>query len=290
MQAIRKLVLLGTGLIGGSLALALKRANLVDEVVGVGRSLENLQQAQHLGVIDTICLDAAQAVVGADFVFLGTPVGQMGRLMQQIAPHLAADCLVSDGGSTKQDVCALYREFLPNQLSMCVPGHPIAGSDRSGAAAASGSLYEGRRVVLTPLPETAAFAVERIRELWLACGAKVYEMRAQDHDGIFAAVSHLPHLLAFAYVNTVLDQPNPDTCLDFAATGFRDFTRIAGSHPEMWRDIARANKAAILEDLRQYQAELNQLAAQLEADDFEGLTTRFERASAARVEWGRHRH
>jgi len=290
MQAIRKLVLLGTGLIGGSLALALKRANLVDEVVGVGRSLENLQQAQHLGVIDTICQDAAQAVVGADFVFLGTPVGQMGRLMQQIAPHLAADCLVSDGGSTKQDVCALYREFLPNQLSMCVPGHPIAGSDRSGAAAASGSLYEGRRVVLTPLPETAAFAVERIRELWLACGAKVYEMRAQDHDGIFAAVSHLPHLLAFAYVNTVLDQPNPDTCLDFAATGFRDFTRIAGSHPEMWRDIARANKAAILEDLRQYQAELNQLAAQLEADDFEGLTTRFERASAARVEWGRHRH
>jgi len=290
MQAIRKLVLLGTGLIGGSLALAFKRANLVDEVVGVGRSLENLQQAQHLGVIDTICLDAAQAVVGADFVFLGTPVGQMGRLMQQIAPHLAADCLVSDGGSTKQDVCALYREFLPNQLSMCVPGHPIAGSDRSGAAAASGSLYEGRRVVLTPLPETAAFAVERIRELWLACGAKVYEMRAQDHDGIFAAVSHLPHLLAFAYVNTVLDQPNPDTFLDFAATGFRDFTRIAGSHPEMWRDIARANKAAILEDLRQYQAELNQLAAQLEADDFEGLTTRFERASAARVEWGRHRH
>lgn len=290
MQAIRKLVLLGTGLIGGSLALALKRANLVDEVVGVGRSLENLQQAQHLGVIDTICQDAAQAVVGADFVFLGTPVGQMGRLMREIAPHLAADCLVSDGGSTKQDVCALYHEFLPNQLSMCVPGHPIAGSDRSGAAAASRSLYEGRRVVLTPLPETDASAVERIRELWLACGAKVYEMPADEHDGIFAAVSHLPHLLAFAYVNTVLDQPNPDTCLDFAATGFRDFTRIAGSHPEMWRDIARANKAAILEDLHQYQAELNTLAAQLEADDFEGLTARFERASAARVEWGHHRH
>jgi prephenate dehydrogenase len=290
MQAIRKLVLLGTGLIGGSFALALKRANLVEEVVGVGRSLENLLQAKSLGVIDTVCQDAAQAVEGADFVFLGTPVGQMGRLMQQIAPHLAADCLISDGGSTKQDVCALYREFLPNQLSMCVPGHPIAGSDRSGSAAASGSLYEGRRVVLTPLPETAAAAVERTRALWLACGAKVFEMPAAEHDGIFAAVSHLPHLLAFAYVNTVLDQPNPEVCLDFAATGFRDFTRIAGSHPEMWRDIARANKAAILEDLRQYQAELNQLAAQLEADDFEGLTTRFERASEARVEWGRQYH
>lgn len=287
MQSVERLVLLGTGLISGSFALALKRARLVKHVVGVGRSLENLERAVELGVIDEASTDAAQAVIGADLVLLGTPVGQMGKLMQQIAPNLSAHCIVTDGGSTKQDVCALFREYLPLQLSMCVPGHPIAGSDLSGASAAQFGLYEGRRVVLTPLAEGATPAVERVRELWQACGAIVYEMDAAQHDGIFSAVSHTPHLLSFAYMNSVLDRYNAEQCLDFAASGFRDFTRIAGSHPDMWRDIALANREAILQDLRSNVTQMTQLIELVESGDGVALTQYIQRASQARIEWGK---
>jgi prephenate dehydrogenase len=287
MQSVDRLVLLGTGLISGSFALALKRARLVKYVVGVGRNLENLERAVELGVIDEASTDAAQAVVGADLVLLGTPVGQMGRLMQQIAPNLAAHCIVTDGGSTKQDVCALFREFLPQQLATCVPGHPIAGSDLSGASAAQFGLYEGRRVVLTSLEETTAVAIERVRELWQACGAVVYEMDAIEHDGIFSAVSHTPHLLSFAYMNSVLDHYNADQCLDFAASGFRDFTRIAGSHPDMWRDIALANRDLILRDLKANVAQMAQLIELVESGDGFALTQYIQRASQARIEWGK---
>ncbi|WP_034618774.1 prephenate dehydrogenase [Chitinibacter tainanensis] len=284
---LRKLVLLGTGLIGGSFALALKRARLVEEVVGVGRNAANLQRAIELRVIDQASHVAAEAVQGADLVFLGTPVGQMGALLQQIAPHLAPDCIVTDGGSTKQDVCALYRQYLPQQLSRCVPGHPIAGSDLSGASAATYGLYEGRRVVITPLAETDAAALALVRQLWQACGAQVYEMDAASHDGVFAAVSHVPHLLSFAFMNTVLDKDNAAQCLDFAGTGFRDFTRIAGSHPDMWRDITLANQQAILQDLRANAAQLQQLIGLIEAQQADALTEYINRASQARSAWGK---
>lgn len=289
MEPIKKLVLLGTGLISGSFALALKRAGLVQHVVGVGRSPENLQRALDLRVIDSASHDAASAVVDADFVFIGTPVGQMGALMQVIAPNLAPSCIVSDAGSTKQDVCALFRQHLAGHLAHCVPAHPIAGSELSGASAATYGLYEGRRVVLAPFPETAPVATERVRQLWLACGAQVFEMPAAEHDGIFAAISHAPHLIAFAYMNAVLDRSNATACLDFAATGFRDFTRIAGSHPDMWRDIALANRAAILADLKQSAMRLAELTALVEAGDGENMRQFFERASVARNEWGKKR-
>ncbi|KPC52734.1 prephenate dehydrogenase [Amantichitinum ursilacus] len=286
MTPVRKLVLLGTGLIGGSFALALKRVRLVQHVVGVGRNPDNLARAIELNVIDVATADAAEAVVDADLVLLATPVGQMGALMQRIAPHLAPGCLVTDGGSTKQDVCALFRENLPEHLAWCVPGHPIAGSDLSGAAAAQYGLFEGRRVVLTPLAETDPASTARIEALWQQCGAVVHTMQAAQHDGVFAAVSHMPHLLAFAYMNTVLARADADTCLEFAASGFRDFTRIAGSHPDMWRDIALANRSALLQDLKSCAAQLQQVIALVEAEDRDGMTDYFAQASKARVAWG----
>ncbi|GHD61035.1 prephenate dehydrogenase [Jeongeupia chitinilytica] len=286
MTPVRKLVLLGTGLIGGSFALALKRARLVQHVVGVGRNPANLARALDLSVIDSASHDAADAVKDAEMVLLATPVGQMGRLMAGIAPVLAPDCIVTDGGSTKQDVAALYRTHLAGHLAHCVPGHPIAGSELSGAAAAQYGLFEGRRVVLTPLPETVADAVARTRELWQACGAEVFEMSAAEHDGIFAAVSHVPHLLSFAYMNALLDKREVAACLDFAATGFRDFTRIAGSHPDMWRDIALANRDAVAADLRANVTALQALIALVESEDAAALTAYIDRASKARTEWG----
>ncbi len=287
MQSVERLVLLGTGLISGSFALALRRARLVKHVVGVGRNIENLERALELGVIDEFSTDASTAVIGADLVLLGTPVGQMGRLMQQIAPNLSADCIVTDGGSTKQDVCALFRKYLPKQLANCVPGHPIAGSDLSGASAAQFGLYEGRRVVLTPLNECSATVLERVRMIWQACGAEVFEMEAEQHDGIFSAVSHTPHLLSFAYMNAVLDRYNADQCLDFAASGFRDFTRIAGSHPDMWRDIALANRESVLLDLKANLVQISQLIELVESNDGPSLTQYIQRASQARIEWGK---
>ncbi|MDR3429073.1 MULTISPECIES: prephenate dehydrogenase [Silvimonas] len=286
MSGVRKLVLLGTGLIGGSFALALKRARLVERVVGVGRNSANLTRALELNVIDEASHDAATAVQGADLVLLGTPVGQMGALMQAIAPHLADDCIVTDGGSTKQDVAGLFRAFLPGHLHHCVPGHPIAGSDLSGAAAAQYGLFEGRRVVLTPFAETAQNALQQVETLWQQCGARVYTMTPEQHDGIFSAVSHVPHLLAFAYMNAVLAKTDAQSCLDFAATGFRDFTRIAGSHPDMWRDIALANRSAILGDLRSCATQLQQVIALVEAGDEAGMAEYFSTASQARVAWG----
>ncbi|WP_375591545.1 prephenate dehydrogenase [Chitiniphilus eburneus] len=282
---VRKLVLLGTGLIGGSFALALKRMRQVEHVVGVGRNMANLERALDLGVIDSASHDAASAVQDADLVLIATPVGQMGPLMQAIAPRLAPDCLVTDAGSTKGDVVALFRQYLNDHLAQCVPGHPIAGSDLSGAAAARYGLYEGRRVVLTPLPETAPEAVARLEALWRLCGAEVYRMAPAQHDSIFAAVSHVPHLLAFSYMNALLERQNVANCLDFAATGFRDFTRIAGSHPDMWRDIALANNRPILDDLRANVAQLQALIAMIEQGDADALTGFIERASRARTAW-----
>lgn len=287
MKPIKKLVLLGTGLISGSFALALKRAKLVEHVLGVGRSPENLQRALDLGVIDAASHDAARAVIDADFVFIGTPVGQMGALMQAIAPNLDKDCIVSDGGSTKQDVCELFRAHLADHLACCVPAHPIAGSELSGASAASYGLYEGRRVVLAPFAETDPSVVERVQALWQACGAVVYQMPAAEHDGIFAAVSHVPHILAYAYMNALLDKPNAALCLEFAATGFRDFTRIAGSHPDMWRDIALANREAVLADLQRCAARIAEVTRLVEVADADAMRSFFERASNARSAWGK---
>jgi prephenate dehydrogenase len=282
---LNKLVIFGVGLIGGSLALALRKAGAAREIVGVGRTAGNLEEALRLGVIDRAAVDAASAVQDADLVMLAVPVGQMAAVMASISPHLSAQTVVTDAGSTKCDVVALAHQYLPGHLARFVPAHPIAGAEKSGAAAASAELYRGRNVVVTPMPEIDLTAVRTVHAMWEACGATVREMTPQAHDEVFAAVSHLPHLLAFALVEDVASRSNSEELFSYAASGFRDFTRIAGSSPEMWRDICLANRAALLKELEVYQAQLDRLHAMLERVDGEALEQVFSQASAARNKW-----
>ncbi len=282
---IERLVIVGVGLIGGSFALALRQAGQVRHIVGVGRSQANLRTALERGVIDEIADSAASAVRGADLVLLALPVGAMPALLREIAPHLSSDCIVTDAGSTKQDVVAAAKAGLAEKFKQFVPGHPIAGAENSGVTAARADLYRGRQVVLTPLAENAAAMVERVAALWQACGAGVAQMNPEAHDRIFAAVSHLPHLAAFALVDDLAGRSEADTYFRYAGSGFRDFTRIAGSHPEMWRDIALANREAVLAELEAYIAELEQIRGLLARGDAAGLEAIFQRASHARNNW-----
>lgn len=282
---IGKLVVCGVGLIGGSFALALRRAGAVGEVTGVGRSRGALERARELGVIDHIAQSWADALAGADLVLLAAPVGQMDAIMAAMAPHLRPGTVVSDAGSTKGDVVAAARVRLGAQLAQVVPAHPIAGAEKSGVDAAFAELYEERKVVLTPLPESAPAAVELVRAAWQACGAMVVDMTPADHDRVFAAVSHLPHLLAFGLVHELAGRSDAALLFSHAAGGFRDFTRIAASHPEMWRDICMANQPALLAELDAYRAELEYLRDRLAAGDGEALAAVFARARAARNAW-----
>lgn len=283
--AFRKIVVFGVGLIGGSFALALKKAEAVGEVVGFGRSASTLEQATQLGIIDRIGADIAAEVRDADLVLLATPVGQMAELMARIAPHLGAHTLVTDGGSTKGDVVAAVRANMGDRAAQFVPAHPIAGAEKSGAAAAMADLYVGKKVVLTPLPENSAESVARVRHAWELCGANVSELTAEQHDTVFAAVSHLPHLLSFALVHDLAQRDDRDLLLSFAASGFRDFTRIAASSPEMWRDICLANRDALLDELGRYQLELETLHVALANADAAKLEQVFSEARKVRSNW-----
>jgi len=275
------------GLIGGSVALALKKAGSAAQIIGVGRSTESLQSALDLGVIDVACSDIAQALHNADIVLIAAPVAQTASILTAIKPALAANTVVTDAGSTKSDVLACAQEILGEQFNQFVGGHPIAGAEKSGVTAATTDLYRNKNVVLTPTEATNADAVQRVRELWQHCGANVTEMPAATHDSIFAAVSHLPHLLAFALVDDIASRQNAEQLFGFAASGFRDFTRIAGSHPEMWRDISLANRAALLNEITAYQDELSRLKQMLELSDGDALHALFDRASTARNNWAK---
>ncbi len=280
-----KIIIFGAGLIGGSFALALKKAGAVAEVVGFGRSQATLQQAQELGIIDRIGQDATAEVADADLILLATPVGQMAELMAQIAPHLGDHTLVTDGGSTKSDVVAAARANMGDRIAQFIPAHPIAGAEKSGAAAALADLYVGKKVVLTPLPENSAASVACVRLAWELCGANIYQLTPAEHDEVFAAVSHLPHLLSFALVHDLAQRDNRDLLLSFAASGFRDFTRIAASSPEMWRDICLANREALSRELQSYIAELTRLSAALEQGDAAQLEQTFRTARELRAGW-----
>ena len=291
MSQLNKVVICGVGLIGGSFALALKQAAAVGdasaacEIVGMGRSRATLDEALRRGVIDRAGGDWADALATADLVLLATPVGQMEALMHQLAPHLEPQTLVTDGGSTKQDVIAAARSALGSRVAQFVPGHPIAGAEKSGVAAAQADLYRGKRVILTPLPENAATAVAAVRQAWESCGAQVSQLAPEAHDRIFAAVSHLPHLLAFALVHDLAGRENADQLFSFAASGFRDFTRIASSHPEMWRDICIANRSALIKELDAYQAELLRTRVILASADGAALEAMFGTARTSRDAW-----
>ncbi len=285
---IDKLAIVGVGLIGGSCALALKRAGAVKSVVGIGRSAGNLADALRLGVVDR-ALRIDEAWTGelrdADVVLIATPVAQYPALFAAMAPAIGANTVVTDAGSTKQDVIAAARVALGAALPRLVPGHPIAGTEHTGATAAFPSLFDGRNVILTPLPETAADATERVAAMWQACGARVTALEPERHDAIFAAVSHLPHVLAFALVAELATRPDAATYFEHAASGFRDFTRIAAGSPEMWRDIALANRDALLAEIDRYGDALDKARTLIAESDGEALAALFTQASQARKAW-----
>ncbi|HEY8553426.1 MAG TPA: prephenate dehydrogenase/arogenate dehydrogenase family protein [Burkholderiales bacterium] len=253
---IERLAIIGVGLIGGSLARALRAQECVGEIVGYGRTLAHLEEAVRLGVIDGVEPSAAAAVRDADMVVVAVPVGAMREVFEEIEPALAPEAVVTDVGSVKAPVIADARAAFGDRFADFVPGHPIAGTERSGVAASFAELFEGRRVILTPEPETDAAALERVRAMWTAVGARVGTMTAAEHDRVLAASSHLPHALAFALVDMIVRMDEHRAVFECAGGGFRDFTRIAASDPTMWRDIFMANREALLALLQQYQDDL----------------------------------
>ena len=286
---VATLAVIGVGLIGGSFALALKQAGRVATVVGVGRGRANLDAALARGIVDravTLDQDWTREVGAADLVLVATPVGEFPALFQALAGRLPAQAIVTDAGSTKESVIEAARAHLGDAIKRFVPGHPIAGTEESGASAAFATLFVDRNVVLTPAPETDRDALATVASLWSACGAHVRELDPAIHDRIFAAVSHLPHVLAFALVDLLAARPDAGDVFRFAASGFRDFTRIAASSPEMWRDISLANRVALGAAIDAYRAQLDAVAAMIAASDAAGLEALFARAAAARRGWG----
>ncbi len=285
MTRFARVAVIGVGLIGGSFALALKAAKLCGRVVGVGRSQANLESALDCGAIDSIETDPAAAARDADLIMLSAPVAQFPIILSAIGNSLNPGALVTDGGSTKRDVVAAARAALGTKLAQFVPGHPIAGGEESGAGAARADLFRDKRVVLTPLPENSAADVNRIEGLWKSLGARTYRMTPEEHDAVFAAVSHLPHLLAYALVHGIAARDDAARLFGFAAGGFRDFTRIASSHPEMWRDICMANRDRLMSEVDGFSAELSKMRNLLEAGDSAALERLFAEARAARRRW-----
>lgn len=279
---IKRLALIGVGLIGGSLVRALKKAKYCDHVVGCDVDVSALKRAQDLGVIDSYEQDPALAVGGADVVVIATPVGTVTNIFQRIAGHLAKDVLLTDVGSVKVAVVEAAGKVFGEVPSFFVPGHPIAGTEYSGVDASFAELFLRRRVILSPTSTTSQHALTRARELWLHTGADIMEMTAEHHDEVLAATSHLPHLLAYTLVDTLVQMDASEEIFRYAAGGFRDFTRIAASHPIMWRDICLTNRNAILQMITRYTEELFKLQKAIEAGDGEKITAVFCRAKAAR--------
>ncbi len=281
-NSIGRLAVIGVGLIGGSLARALRKAGRVDEIVGCGRGKANLDEAVKLGVIDRYSHDVSEAVRDADVVFLAVPLGAMRGAFDAMRATLPGHALVTDGGSAKGSVVTDCREAAPELLQRFVPGHPIAGTENNGVAASFAELYRNRRVILTPLPENDPAAVARVRGLWETCGAEVTEMSVEHHDEVLAATSHLPHMLAFGLVDMLARMKENDEIFRYAAGGFRDFTRIASSNPVMWRDICIANREALSPMLAAFAEEMTALADSIADADSDELLSIFERAKAAR--------
>jgi len=279
---IKKLVIIGVGLIGGSLARALKQAGVCQEIVGSGRDATQLEKAVALGVIDRYELDPCVAVQDADVVVLAVPVGATAEVLRKIGPALTPQTVLTDVGSVKQCVIEDARAVFGEVPANFVPGHPIAGTEQSGVEASFAELFQQRRVVLTPLAHTRTEAVQQVRALWEQAGAEVIEMDAARHDAVLAATSHLPHLLAYTLVDTLARTDNNADIFRFAAGGFRDFTRIAASDPVMWRDICLANRSALLNVLEDFGADLEQLRKAIGAGDGARILEVFTRAKQAR--------
>ncbi|ANJ66760.1 prephenate dehydrogenase [Halothiobacillus diazotrophicus] len=280
---IQRLALIGLGLIGGSLSLALKQRGLVGEVVGYSRQLQTRLRARELGIIDRPVDSVAEAVAGADVVFVATPVQAMAGVFRDMAEALAPNALITDGGSVKGAVVAAAKAALSTaQFAQFVPGHPIAGTERSGPDAAFAELFENHRIILTPMPENAADQVRRAEDLWRSVGAQVECMDVAHHDHILAATSHLPHVAAFSLVSALSRLEERYEVFRYAAGGFRDFSRIASSDPAMWRDICLTNRDELLPMLDHYLAELQQMRGLIDHRDGAGIEQMFSGAKAVR--------
>ncbi|MEM9603724.1 MAG: prephenate dehydrogenase/arogenate dehydrogenase family protein [Pseudomonadota bacterium] len=281
----RSLVIVGVGLIGASLGLALKAAGHRGEIVGTSRSSETLETALTLGVVDRVEAELTDAVRDAAMVVLTTPMLAMPPLLQALATAAPADAVITDGGSVKSSFVDAARDAFADSLWRVVPGHPIAGREHSGVEAGEADLYAGRRVILTPLAESDDRAVAAVQRVWQACGAEVVSLPVERHDGLLAATSHLPHYAAFALVDMLAARADRDDIFRFAAGGFRDFTRVASSDPTMWRDIALCNRDAIVGELDAYVDALSQLRDRVAAGDGDALSGLFTRARDARNAW-----
>ena len=279
------LAIVGVGLIGGSFAAALRKAGVVDRILGVGRTPGPLAQALRLGLIDEVA-SLAQVAEQADLVFLATPVGTFPSLLKGLLPTLGADVVITDGGSTKADVVRAVREVMGDRAKQFIPGHPIAGAERTGPEAADAALYQGRNVILTPLPENDPVQRQWLVRLWEQCGARVLTMMPEAHDAALASVSHVPHFLSSVFMAQVAASADADLRLRLAGTGFRDFTRIAAGSPEMWRDIFLANREAVLAELSEVRDVLAQAEQALLQEDGQRLFDLLERAALARRFWG----
>lgn len=280
-----KMGLIGCGLMGGSMAMALKAKGLVETVAGFSQSPSSSAKALALGVIDEQAFQIADAAQGADLVVIAVPVAATQSTLAAIAPHIGPNTLVVDVGSTKGDVVRAAQSALGAQMARFVPSHPIAGAEKSGVDPASASLYEGRQVILTPTEATAPSATQQAFAMWQAMGCKVVSMDPASHDAAFAKVSHLPHLLAFAYINSILNADHAAQSLALAGTGFQDFSRIAGSEPHMWRDVFLANSSEVLASLDRFEAELRLLRSAIVQGRGEVLLSELSKASACRSAW-----
>lgn len=290
MLEFNKIILFGVGLIGGSFALALKKANIVAEIVGFSRSPNSLKIAQEIGIIDRAGINPVHEISDADLIMLATPIRQIPVILEKIYPYLKNNTILTDVGSSKVEIIQQARKILKGRIGQFIPAHPIAGTQYSGPKAAFADLFQNKKLVITPLPENKDEVLDRIKLMWRNCGAEICELSPEIHDTIFAGVSHLPHLLSFALVAELAKRENSNVFFEFAASGFRDFTRIAASDAEMWRDICLSNRHALIAEISYYQNLLNDINAALALNDALMLEKIFHQASQARNEWEQNKN
>ena len=288
-ERMKRLVIVGVGLIGGSLASSLKKLHLVDEIIGVGRSEENLITAHKMGLLDLYLTDPNNIPSDADMVLISVPVAQTKLVFEAVARKVSKSVIITDVGSTKEDVISIAREALGDSFGRFVPAHPIAGGEKNGAIAASDDLFLDKNVVLTPVEGTSESAVNTVERMWQSVGANIVRLDASSHDVIFSAVSHLPHVVSFALVSMLAARSDSQQLFSFAASGFRDFSRIAGSSPEMWKDICQSNKDKVLSEISDFKKVLEKLEQMMRGGDFRSLLDMFQQASDARNKWAERR-
>ena len=283
---MKKILIFGIGLIGGSIALKIKQKKLFDQIIGVGRNGgTSLTSYVSTGMLDVAIENASEEIASTDLIIIATPVAQTKKILADIYPLINDKSVITDVGSTKSDVMTAAKESLKEKFNQFIGSHPIAGSEKHGASAANYQLFENKDIIITPHDTSSDSTIDYLRKFWVSLGGRVSNMTPEIHDEIFSTISHIPHLLAFGLVNLINNKSNKDQLLNFAASGFRDFSRIAASSPEVWRDISLANKKAILNDLKLYQDEISSIIKLIEEENTNKLDQYLIKASTTRSEW-----